>query len=515
MPIKNSLPQDLNAIAMPSRNVRLTWTWRERGGCGGGAASRKRETAPTTALAALLTLFAVAGAQAADRPNIVFFLIDDLGWRDLGCYGSTFYETPNVDRLAQQGVRFTQAYAACPVCSPTRASILTGRYPARLGLTDWIPGRKQWPTARLLVPSFKQQLPLEEVTLAEGLAPAGYVSASIGKWHLGSEPFFPERQGFALNVAGSLRGSPASYFSPFDLPGLRVPEPGEYLPERLTREAEAFIEKNRDRPFFLYFPHFSVHLPLQAQKETIAKYQARARPGAPQRNAVYGAMVESMDASVGRVMAKLDQLGIADRTIVFFTSDNGGLVYEGSQTVPVTSNEPLRAGKGHVYEGGIRVPLIVRWPGVARPGSRCDASVSSVDYFPTALQAAGVSASGVVDGASIVSLIAGRRPAGQRALYWHYPHYSNQGGEPAAAVRRGSLKLIEFYEDGRLELYDLARDPGERNDLARSRPAAARELKRLLDSWRRSVGAVLPAANPAFDPSTADQGLTGKERRPH
>jgi len=500
---------------MPSENVQLAWVSKVRGARSGGAASRKRETAPPAALAALLILFAVAGATAAERPNIVFFLIDDLGWRDLGCYGSAFYQTPNVDRLAQQGMRFTQAYAACPVCSPTRASILTGKYPARLGLTDWIPGRKQWPTAKLLVPAFEQQLPLEQATLAEALAPAGYVSASIGKWHLGGEPFFPERQGFALNVAGSQRGSPASYFSPFDLPGLRVPEPGEYLPERLTREAEAFIEKNRDRPFFLYFPHFSVHLPLQARKETIAKYQARAQPGMPQRNAVYGAMVESMDASVGRIMAKLEELGIASRTIVFFTSDNGGLVYEGSQTVPVTSNEPLRAGKGHVYEGGIRVPLIVRWVGTAQPGSRCETPVSSIDFFPTILQAAGARSTATVDGTSIAPLIAGKKRLRREALYWHYPHYSNQGGEPAAAVRRGGLKLIEFYEDGRLELYDLERDPGERNDLARSRPSAARELKRLLDSWRRSVGAVLPAANPAFDPSRADQGLTGSERRPH
>jgi arylsulfatase A len=467
----------------------------------------------------LSVLGGAAAAVAQNRPplNFIFILVDDWGWADLGCYGSKSYDTPNIDRLAAQGMRFTDAYAACPVCSPTRASVLTGKYPARLHLTDWIPGRKQWPTAKLLVPAFRQELPLEEVTLAEALKPAGYVSASIGKWHLGGDGFSPKEQGFDRNVGGTARGSPATYFGPFDLPGLAGGPPGEYLTDRLTLEAEKFIEQNRDRPFFLYLPEFAVHRPLEGKKELVAKYEAKLKSSEGQNHPVYAAMVESVDEAVGRLVGKLDALGIAGRTVVILTSDNGGLRFEGKDSRPVTSNLPLRAGKGHVYEGGIREPLIVRWPGVVKPGSVCHDQIISIDYFPTILDMAGVKILRPVDGVSLLPLLTQKGALQREAIYWHYPHYSNQGGPPAGAVRKGDYKLIEFYEDGRLELFNLKDDIGERRNLVRADPKKAAELHALLKRWRESVGAVMPAPNPGYDAAKADQGLVGVEPKtpPH
>src|SRR5439155_4873456 len=273
----------------------------------------------------------LAAGQTARLLNFIFILVDDWGWTDLGCYGSKSYDTPHIDRLATQGMRFTNAYAACPVCSPTRASIMTGRYPARLQLTDWIPGRKQWPTAKLLVPEFRHELPLDEITLAEALKPAGYASASIGKWHLGGDGYSPIEQGFDRNIGGTFRGSPKSYFGPFDLPGLEGGPEGEYLTDRLSLEAEKFIEANKDRPFFLYLPEFAVHIPLEGKKDLVAKYQARLKSSETQNNPVYAAMVESLDQAVGRLLKKLDELHIADRTVVILTSDNGGLRFEGAR----------------------------------------------------------------------------------------------------------------------------------------------------------------------------------------
>jgi arylsulfatase A-like enzyme len=461
---------------------------------------------------AALPLFLRAAAQ---KLNFIFILIDDMGWTDLGCFGSKFYETPNIDRLAAEGLKFTNAYAACPVCSPTRASIMTGRYPARLRLTDWIPGRKQWPAARLLTPQFNQQLPLEEVTIAEALKPAGYASASIGKWHLGGEGFSPETQGFDLNIGGTSRGSPASYFGPFDLPGLKGGTSDDYLTERLSTEALKFVEKNNDRPFVAYLPHFAVHIPLQARQKLIEHCRAKAKPDDPQHDATYAAMIQSVDEAVGQMMKKLDELGIAERTVVFFTSDNGGLIYEGGKKDPVTSNLPLRAGKGHLYEGGIRVPLIVRWPGVVKPGSVCHVPASSVDYFPTMLELAGArpDAAHPVDGRSLVPLLkqGGSRQLENRPLFWHYPHYSNQGGVPSAAVRLGDYKLIEFYEDGRLELFNLADDIGERKNLVKKQPKRAADVHDMLKKWRASMDAAMPQLNPNYDPAKADQGLTGAQ----
>lgn len=447
---------------------------------------------------------AAGAAQVPRKTNFIFILIDDMGWMDLGCQGSDFYETPNIDRLAAGGVRFTNAYAACPVCSPTRAAVMTGRYPARLQLTDWIPGRKQWPAAKLLVPQFRQQLPHEEVTIAETLKQAGYATASIGKWHLGGPEFSPETQGFDINIAGTVRGSPKSYFGPFDLPRLQGGTEDDYLTERLTTEAEKFIEANRNRPFFLYLPKFAVHLPLQARKAAIEKYARKAKPTDSELRSVYAAMVESVDEAVGRLVRKLDAVKLRDRTMIFFTSDNGGLRYEGARKHWVTSNAPLRAGKGHLYEGGVRVPLIVAGPGV-KAGFVCDSPVSSIDYYPT------ITRGRQADGVDISPLLAGKSIA-RRPLYWHYPHYSNQGGVPSAAVRYGDYKLIEFYEDGRLELFNIAEDIGEARNMARKLPRKAAELHAMLKRWRASVKASMPTSNPAHDAEKADQGLTGVER---
>ncbi|MDA2930393.1 sulfatase, partial [Acidobacteria bacterium AH-259-O06] len=448
-------------------------------------------------LGGLTLLFSCASPTAPDggRPNFVFILIDDLGWKDLGCYGSTFYETPNIDQLANEGMRFTDAYTAAPVCSPTRASLLTGKYPASLNLTDWIRGRKQWPWAKLLVPEFNQQLPLQEVTIAEALKAAGYVTASIGKWHLGQEPYYPTEQGFDLNFGGTHRGSPPTYFCPYEIPTIEECSEGEYLTDRLTEEAETFIEKNQDKPFLLYLSHFAVHIPLEAKQELIAKYEAKANAEQPQNNAVYAAMIESMDESVGRMMKKLQELQIADRTVIFFTSDNGGLVYEGKRTEAVTSNEPLRAGKGHLYEGGVRVPLIVRWLGLIEPGSVSPVPVTSTDFYPTILEMADmhVDPQQTIDGVSFLSLLKQTGELKRDAIYWHYPHYSNQGGEPGGVVRQGDYKLIEFYRDGKLELYNLREDIGEKSNLAEQRPDKAAELHQMLKEWRRSVNAQMPA----------------------
>ena len=450
--------------------------------------------------------------------NVVFILADDLGWRDLGCYGSTFYETPNLDRLARQSVRFTNAYAACPVCSPTRASILTGKYPARLHITDWIPGRPQWPTARLLTPRaprFKQELPLDEVTIPQVLKPLGYTSASIGKWHLGGPQFYPEKHGFDLNVGGTEKGQPESYFGPWNLPNLQGGTPADYLTDRLTTEAEKFIEANRNRPFFLYLPEFAVHLPRQGKADVIARFRAKADPKNPQHDAIYAAMVAGLDDSVGRILRKLDALGIADRTAVFFMSDNGGVAYQGKQAETITSNAPLRAGKGHIYEGGIREPMMIRWPGLGKPGSVCETPVSSIDFFQTILEIAGIEANRRVpnDGVSLAPLLRGGTLR-REAIYWHYPHYSDQGGYPAGAIRAGDYKLIEFYEDGRLELYNLAKDIRESDNLAGSDPKRTAKLHDMLKKWRSSVDAAMPAPNPQYDPSTAHEGLTGENPRP-
>jgi arylsulfatase A len=452
----------------------------------------------------ILMAFLGESVRADEKPNVILILADDLGWADPGCYGSKYHKTPHLDGLAASGVRFTDAYAACPVCSPTRASLLTGRYPQRYNLTDWLPGRPDRPDQKLLRPKLDQQLPLDEITLAEALKPAGYVSGHVGKWHLGGKGFGPEQQGFDLNVAGDQTGSPRSYFAPFKskdgafMPGLEKAPDGEYLTDRLTAEAEKFVEANRDRPFFLYLAHYAPHIPLRAKPELVAKY----KPGkhGEQGNPNYAAMLESLDDGVGRLLKKLDDLKLAERTVVVFMSDNGGLATLEGSNMAATFNGPLREGKGYLYEGGLRVPLIVRWPGVTKAGATCGVPVSSIDIFPTALEACGVKSEAKADGVSLVPLLKGGALK-REALYWHYPHYANQGGRPGGAVRAGNYKLIEFYENDRRELYDLSKDVGESRNLIADKPDVAKDLAAKLDAWRKEVGARMMTPNPDYLPN--------------
>jgi len=462
----------------------------------------------------LSTLAGAAVAQAqppARLPNFVFILADDLGVRDLTPDGNTFHETPAMDQLVRDGVRFTNAYAACPVCSPTRASIMTGKYPSRLKVTDWIAGRRQWPTARVITPPNKLQLGLEEITLAEALKPLGYTSAHIGKWHLGGQGYEPEKQGFDLNIAGDHRGSPRSFFGPFDMPNFPAGSKDDELTERLTDEACAYLAKQRaGQPFFLYFAHYTVHTPIQAREAMVARYRAKLE-GKPFPDPTYAAMVESLDKSVAAVRRTLVQSGLARDTVIIVFSDNGGLRYEGSGKRLITTNAPYRAGKGHLYEGGIRSPFYIHWPGVTQPGRVIDTPASSVDFFPTLLEMAGSKPPRPVDGVSLAPLLRGGSAPNRDAIFWHYPHYSNQGGVPGGAIRMGDWKLIEFYEDSRLELYNLKDDPSETRNLALRNAAKARELHARLKQWRIDTNALMPDPNPAYDPATANQGLTGAE----
>jgi arylsulfatase A-like enzyme len=467
-----------------------------------------------------LPLAAAAAPASARPPNIVFFLADDLGQRDLGVYGSTFHETPNLDRLAREGARFTDAYAACPVCSPTRASVITGQWPQRTGITDYI-GAPATPEAwtrntKLRPAPYADRLALDAPTLAKAMKAAGYATFFAGKWHLGPEGWWPENQGFDHNLGGNERGGPYGgkrYFSPYGNPRLKDGPDGEHLPDRLATETADFIAANRDRPFFAYYAFYDVHTPLMARPDLQRKYEAkRARLGLRekwgregerdvrlvQEHAVYAAMVEAMDLAVGKVMAKLDELGLRENTIVIFTSDNGGL--STSEGWP-TSNLPLRGGKGWMYEGGIREPLIVRWPGVTTPGAVIATPVSSPDYFPTLLEAAGTKpAPGQrLDGVSLVPILRGQ-PAPDRALFWHYPHYGNQGGAPSAAIRRGPWKLIHWFEDDRVELFNLTNDVAESNDVAAREATRVAALKSELAAWQREVGAKFPIRNTSYDP---------------
>jgi arylsulfatase A-like enzyme len=449
---------------------------------------------------ALVWLFAVAmcGAAPEPPPNVVLILADDLGWRDLACYGSKLYETPNIDALARDGVRFTQAYSACTVCSPTRAAILTGKYPARLRITDWIPGLPP-ENPKLLVPDWTKYLPLEELTIARALQSAGYATASIGKWHLGGEEYYPAKHGFDINIAGSSAAAPPNYFAPYKIATLPEGPAGEYLTDRLADEAVRFIEQHRARPFFLYLPHFAVHTPIRGKQDLARKYRQKIQPGLKQTNAVYAAMIESLDDSVGRIRRKLDELKLADRTVIVFTSDNGG-------RVPTTSNHPLRAGKGSCHEGGTRVPLIIHWPGVTKPGSVSETPVISMDLYPTILEITGQSqaARKRVDGIGLVSLLKGEGALKRDALFWHYPHYQHYqlgGTTPYGAIRAGDFKLIEYFDDMRVELYNLREDIGEQRNLAAEMPAKVDELRGRLQAWRKEVRAQMPSRNPDYDPS--------------
>lgn len=509
-----------------------------------------------------LTLVGSCLAKPANEgrpPNIVFFLVDDLGWSDTGCYGSKFYDTPNVDRLAEQGVRFTQAYATCHVCSPTRASLMTGKYPARLQLTDWIPGRRDHAFQRLLTPRNLQKLPQEEHTIAEVLKSHGYRTAIFGKWHLGDGDSAPTAHGFDVRVPDWDGCCPrGGYHAPFKMDGITFND-GDYLTDRLTDEALEFIEGNSAQSFFLYLSHFAVHDPIQGRPDLVEKYRAK-RPTAeaapqppfilegnpddgisltrnqldeliqkpshqghkvlPQRtvkikqgqdNIQFAAMVEAMDESLGRVVEKLEALDLTDNTIVIFYSDNGGMS-AGNWGNPkrvvsdaaidltyATSNLPLRGAKGWLYEGGVRVPLIVKWPGKGRLGAICHEPVTSPDFYPTLLEMCGLPAKPEqhIDGVSFAAAVKGddfRRDA----IYWHFPHYSNHGMQsPCGAVRHGDYKLIEYFENNTVQLFDLKKDPGEQNDLARQQTDTAKQLTAMLHAWRKEVGAKMPMEKPS------------------
>jgi arylsulfatase A len=434
---------------------------------------------------------------AASHTNVVLILADDLGWTDLSCYGSKLYETPNIDRLAGEGVKFTQHYSACTVCSPSRAALLTGKYPARLHVTDWIPGMPP-ENPKLLVPDWTKYLPLEEVSLARAFKSAGYATASIGKWHLGGEPYYPDKHGFDLNVAGTDAAQTKSYFAPYSIATLPEGPEGEYLTDRLGSEAAKYLEQHQDKPFFLYLPHFAVHLPVQGKKDLVRKYRAKLRPDMVQTNAGYAAMTESLDAAVGQIRRKLEELKLADHTIVIFASDNGG-------RVPTTSNLPLRVGKGSCYEGGTRVPLIIYWPGVTKPNTICETPIMGIDLCPTVLEMVGRQLNVKnMDGVSLVPLLRRTGELKRDELFWHYPHYQHYqlgGTTPYGAIRKGDFKLIEFFDDMRVELYNLKDDIGEQHNLAVQMPEKVEQLRNRLHAWRQEVGAQMPTRNPNYDPS--------------
>jgi len=455
-----------------------------------------------------------AGAARSRPPNVLFILIDDMGWRDVGFMGSRYYETPNIDHLAAQGMVFTNAYANAPNCAPTRACLMSGQYGPRHGVyTVGTPERGPAAGRKLIPIPNRTTLSAETVTLAESLKRAGYTSASMGKWHLGADPEFgPVSQGFDVNVAGNRAGLPRSYFSPYRNKNLPDGPKGEYLTDRLTEEALKFIEANRARPFFLYLPHYAVHTPIQAKKALTEKYEKK-EPSGGQGNPKYAAMIESVDQGVGRLLAKLDELDLTDDTVVIFFSDNGGVGgYRelGISGGEITSNRPLKGGKGMLYEGGIREPMTVRWPGNIRPGSRCDEPVIGLDFYPTLLEIAGIEkqAGQVLDGESLVPLLTQTGTLKRDAIFWHFPAYL-QGSKgtwrttPAGAIRQGDFKLIEFFEDSSLELYNLKDDIGEAKNLAETAPEKTRALHQRLLAWRKSVKAPMPTEpNPKFDPGT-------------
>lgn len=468
----------------------------------------------TVLLVFMLALTGAASrAPAATRPNVVLILADDLGWTDLACFGSDLYQTPHLDKLARDGVKFTQNYSACTVCSPTRAALMTGKYPARVHITDWLPGQPP-DNPKLLVPKIKQALPLEEATLAEAFKAAGYATASIGKWHLGEEPFYPDKQGFDVNIAGTERPAPPSYFAPWKIPTLTEGRDGEYVTDRLAEEAVKWIEAQKDKPFFLYLPHFAVHTPIQGRPDLVEKYRdVKGRGHLIHSNAVYAAMVESLDAAVGRVRETLEKHQLAGHTVIVFTSDNGGRLTQGT-----TSNHPLRAGKGSCYEGGTRVPMIFYWPGVTRPGSSNDTPVITMDLYPTLLDIAGVNdlPGHRSDGLSLAPLLRGVGKLKRDTLFWHYPHYQHYqlgGTTPYAAIRGGDFKLIEYFADGAVELYNLKDDLGERQNLALKFPARVNELRDRLHAWQRDVDAQMPTRNPAHDPSRAEYNPKAKKKK--
>ncbi|MEW4487784.1 sulfatase [Thalassoglobus sp. JC818] len=451
-------------------------------------------------------------AAPEQQPNVVLILVDDLGWMDLSCQGSDYFRTPNIDALANDGIRFTDAYAACAVCSPTRSAIMTGRYPARVGVTDWIRARFQrggigtpsenptefvgGPKQKLLCPPNPYWMEHEEVTIAELLAPLGYASCHVGKWHLGDPEWYPTHQGFDVNVAGCDLGQPPSYFDPYTheryhFDGQLEPrKEGEFLTHREADEAAEFIREHKDEPFFLNYCPYAVHTPIQAIEEVAKTYE---REGKSAVNAKYAALVESVDDAVGTIVGELEKLGLTDRTLVIFTSDNGGLIGP-------TNNAPLRSGKGYAYEGGIRVPLIMKWPGVIPAQTTSDEPVMSIDLLPTIAAATGATlpSDRTIDGESLLSLVqsGGEEGLEERVLTWHFPHYRHAPG-PYSIIRSGDWKLIR-WDEGPVELYNLDEDLGETKNLSDKLPELRVELNAKLDAELKAQGAKIPVPNPNY-----------------
>lgn len=456
----------------------------------------------------LLCALCCASLSARQLPNVVVFLVDDLGYMDIGANNpDCFYETPNIDQLAASGMRFTDGYAANPVCSPTRYSLMTGKYPTRAKATNYFTGLRK---GRFAPAPLANRMELDEITVAEVLKRKGYQTFFAGKWHLGpEEKYFPQNQGFDVNIGGHHKGGPYTgkkYFAPFKNRQIEVESPeGEHLPDRLARDTCSFIRANKEQPFLAYLSFYSVHTPLMGRADLVEKYERKAeeilgqafaveeqvfgenprKVRVIQKHAVYAAMVEAMDLAVGKVLDELESQGLAENTLIIFTSDNGGLsTSEGSPT----SNLPLRGGKGWVYEGGIREPWIVRYPGTTKPGSESTELICSIDLLPTLAAAAGIPIKHPIDGIDLTPALSGNK-LDREALYWHYPHYSNQGGIPGGAIRVGDYKLFERYEDGRIHLYNLKMDIGEQNDLSESMPEKARAMRAKLHAWYKEVDA--------------------------
>ena len=449
-------------------------------------------------------------ANAKGNVNVVFFFVDDLGWTDLSCFGSDLYKTPNVDKLAAMGMKFTNAYSSCTVCSPSRASIMTGKYPARINCTDWIEGWK-YPYAQLKVPDWTMYMKASEYTMAEAFKDAGYKTIHIGKWHLGEDEIhWPENHGFDTNIGGWKKGAPnrskkegyTGYFSPYGNPRLDDGPDGEYLTERLANEASNFIDDNAEQTFFLNLWFYNVHTPLQAKKDKIERYRALIDTSANHQNPVYAAMVEHMDDAIGTVLNKLKEKNLIENTIIVFSSDNGGLVPRKNK---ITSNAPLRSGKGDIYEGGVRVPAIVVAPGVTKENSISNIPVISMDFYPTLMELAGIdipqSVGAEIDGRSLVKVLKGKKNLDRESLFWHYPHYHIQGATPYSAVRKGNYKLIHLMESNAYELYNLADDIGEQENLIEKLPEVKAELLSVLDNWKKEVNAQMPSPNSNFDPN--------------
>ena len=464
-------------------------------------------------LALIITLCSCS--QEQENPNILLIVVDDLGYSDLHCYGNELVETPNIDRLASEGVRFTQAYASCTVCSPTRASIMTGKNPVAVNITDWIPGNQYYggpqPHEKYVVPPFSHEMLLEEITLAEKLAEAGYVTASIGKWHLGGEGYLPTDQGFDLNVAGYSKGSPPSYYYPYTrenrddiITPLELTGDSLYLTDRLTNEAIRFMGEEREKPFFLYLPFYNVHTPLEGRPDLLKKYEAKLashQGDSILRNPHFLAMTEAVDENVGRIMKFLEDHKLTENTLVVFTSDNGGLLLRSGQDkrfIRASWNHPLREGKGTLYEGGLRIPAIVRWPGSIEGDRTSGEIIISTDLYPTLAEVAGIGVDHEIEGSSLLSHLLSGDQLDREILHWHYPHYHL--GMPGGVIRDGDFKLIEYYESGELELYNLAEDSSETTNLVAELPEKAISMQQKLHNWRTSNHAKMPTPNPAYKP---------------